>query len=206
MFMKINKEKKVTFSIKSIVMLFVLSFCIRTVANAQDNEYENALSKFTGEHKYDIEHPGSMDGIAAPDFKGKTIDGKKVQLSNLKGKVVVLNFWFIACVPCRLEVGPLNEVVEHFGGEEVVFLSVAREKEADLKKHLDSTKFLFQTIADPEYNIVKDTFHLFGYPTTIVIDKEGKIRYYTLGGKIDEAAVRKELQQKLIPAITSCLN
>ncbi|WP_165304954.1 TlpA disulfide reductase family protein [Pedobacter sp. SYP-B3415] len=175
-------------------------------AKSQTNEYEQALAKFTGAKKYDIEKPGAMDGVAAPVFSAKTIAGKQIDLSKLQGKVVVLNFWFIACAPCRVEIPALNALVERFQNEDVLFVSIARENEEALKTHLQSTKFLFQTIADPETALSGKTFHVFGYPTTIVIDKYGKIRYYSLGGKITEEAVHKEFQAKLVPVIKECLN
>lgn len=189
----------------ALLALFCLAWCTQ-LAHAQKNEYETAIAKFTGEHKWDIEKPGALNGIEAPDFEGIALDGTTIKLSAFRAKkVVVLNFWFIACVPCRMEVAPLNEVVSKFRDKDVVFISVAREKEAELQKHLKTTPFLFRTIADSTSKIVGDTYHLFGYPTTIVIDKTGKIRYYTLGGKISEDAVRKEMEQKLIPVINSCL-
>lgn len=174
-------------------------------AQAQGNEYNKTVTKFTGEHKYDIEKPGALNGVTAPDFSGKTLSGNNVQLSALRGKVVVLNFWFIACAPCRTEVTPLNEVVKQFAGKDVVFISVAQDNEADLIKHLQTVPFSFEVIADPAVLISRDTYHLFGYPTTIVIDKQGKIRYYTLGGKINEEAVRKELNEKLVLVIQNLL-
>jgi peroxiredoxin len=189
----------------SLMVLAVMILLVSNQVKAQSNEYENAIAKFTGEHKYDMERPGALDGVTAPDFSGKTLEGKEVSLADLKGKVVVLNFWFIACAPCRMEVAPLNDVVKQFQGSNVVFISVAREKEADLIKHLQTAPFSFQVIADPSLTISRDTYHLFGYPTTVVIDKQGKIRYYSLGGKITEDAVRKELHQKLVPVIASCL-
>lgn len=206
----IKKPSKIrqvfTAMIITAVMFICLNLGLMNRASAQGNEYEHAISKFTSERKYDIERPGALNGVTAPDFQGTTIDGVNVSLSAFKGKVIVLNFWFIACPPCRLEVTPLNEIVQQFKDKEVIFLSVAREKEVDLKTHLKTNEFLFQTIADPSSTIGRDVFHLFGYPTTIVIDKAGKIRYYTLGGKIDEQAVRKELQQKLVPVINNLLN
>jgi peroxiredoxin len=178
---------------------------LSSLAKGQQNEYDVAVSKFTGEKKYDIEHSGALNGVDAPDFQAKTINGKRVHLAEFKGKVVVLNFWFIACPPCRLEIVPLNEVVNEFKDQDVIFLSIAREKDDDVKTYLKSTEFLFQTIADPKSAIGNHVYHLFGYPTTIVIDKLGKIRYYSLGGKIDEAAVRKDFERKLVPVIKDAL-
>ncbi|WP_345952655.1 redoxin domain-containing protein [Mucilaginibacter sp. PAMB04168] len=108
---------------------------------AQSNDYDKAIAKFTGEHKYDIERPGALDGITAPNFSGQTLDGTNFHLADLKGKVVVLNFWFIACAPCRMEVTPLNEVVKQFAGKDVLFMSIARDPEPDLVKHLRGAIF-----------------------------------------------------------------
>ncbi|WP_316795160.1 TlpA disulfide reductase family protein [Pedobacter agri] len=182
-------------------MIFTITLLGGNVAIAQLNAYEQALSKFTGGHKYDIEKPGALDGVQAPDFSGHTLDGKLVNLAQLKGKVVVLNFWFIACKPCKLEVRPLNEIVKKFRDKEVLFLSIAREKREDLLQYLEVNKFEFSTIADPKSDLATDVFHVLGYPTTIVIDRTGKIRYYSLGGKIDERAVRADLYKKLVPII-----
>jgi peroxiredoxin len=190
--------------IKSWVSAIVLLISVNS-ATAQGNDYDKAIAKFTGEHKYDIERPAALDGVTAPEFSGKTLDGKTIRLSKLKGKVVVLNFWFIACAPCRIEVTPLNKIVEQFQGKDVVFISVARDKDADLLKHLKTVPFAFEVIADPTTAISGDIYHLFGYPTTIVIDRLGKIRYYTLGGKINEDAVSKELNEKLVPVINNYL-
>jgi peroxiredoxin len=190
--------------IKSCLSVIVLLLSVNS-AIAQGNDYDLAVGKFTGEHKYDIERPGALDGVTAPEFSGKSLDGKTIRLSKLKGKVVVLNFWFIACAPCRIEVTPLNKIVKQFKGKDVVFISVARDKDADLIKHLQTVPFAFKVIADPTAAISGDIYHLFGYPTTIVIDKLGKIRYYTLGGKITEDAVSKELNEKLVPVINNYL-
>ncbi len=190
---------------------FMASFCLMVLqvfffspVKAQDNEYEKALSRFTGPNKYDIERPGAMVGVAAPDFEGKTLDGKKISLGSLKGKVVVLNFWFIACAPCKTEVAPFNELIEKYRKEkDLVFVSIAKEKKQDLAEYLAKHPFLFQTIADPDASLSNQRFHVLGYPTTMVIDRQGKISYYSLGGKILEDAVRKEFEEKLVPVIQS---
>jgi len=187
------------------IVFFIILLLNGKDAIAQRNAYEAALSKFTGEHKYDIEKPGALDGVKAPDFSGQSIDGKLLSLSGLKGKVVVLIFWFIACKPCKLEVGPLNEIVGKYKNKDVVFLSIAREAKADLRPYLQSNRFDFKTIADPKSALGGEVFHILGYPTTIIIDRNGIIRYYSLGGKIDENAVRADFEKKLIPTIETCL-
>jgi len=188
------------------ILLFIIMLLNGKVAFAQRNAYEEALSKFTSEHKYDIEKPGALDGVPAPEFSGQPLEGKPVSLARHKGKVVVLNFWFIACKPCKLEVRPLNEIVAKFKKKDVVFLSIARETKQDLLQYLKDNKFDFKTIADPKSALGGNVFHILGYPTTIVIDRTGKIRYYCLGGKIDENAVRADFEKKLIPVIEKYIN
>jgi len=202
---KLFLQKKINRLHLNVALIFTTILLSGNLAHAQRNDYDEALSKFTGEHKYDIERPGALDGVQAPDFSGHTINGELVSLSQFKGKVVVLNFWFIACKPCKLEVDPLNEIVKKFRDKEVVFLSIAREKKEDLLKYLAANKFEFSTIADPKSVLAADVFHILGYPTTIVIDRTGKIRHYSLGGKIDEEAVRLDFSKKLIPVIDKSL-
>lgn len=192
--------------LKSLLFIVVALVMSTAGIQAQKNDYEKALSKFTGEHKWDIEKPGSMDGVPAPPFKAVTLDKQSIDLDKLKGKVVVLNFWYIACKPCRVEVTPLNEMVKQFEKEkEVLFVSIARDEADALRAHLKNVPFSFKTIPDPEAILSDKTFHVLGYPTTIVIDRAGVIRYYTLGGKIKEEDVRKELQNKLVPAVKKAL-
>ncbi|MFA6249822.1 MAG: TlpA disulfide reductase family protein [Mucilaginibacter sp.] len=146
-----------------------------------------------------------MNGIIVPDFSAKTLDGKIFQLKHAKGKVVVLNFWFVACSPCRAEMPSLNKIVSSFKNDDVVFVSVALDKEADLKQFLRMNRFLFQTIADPTFIITDKTFHIKNFPTTIVIDKKGIIKLFTMGSKDTAEAIDISLDENLVRAIDDCL-
>ena len=78
-------------------------------------------------------------GSDAPDFSALDMNGKTYSLSSLKGKVVVINFWFVECKPCVIEMPELNEIVEKYKSAEVVFLAFAMNEkpkiESFLKKH-----------------------------------------------------------------------
>jgi peroxiredoxin len=174
-------------------------------ANAQ-NEYDTALANCPKKTLLDIMTSGCMIGVKAPDFKATTVDGKPVRLSDLKGKVVVLNFWFIACAPCHAEAPALKKIATQFSKDNVVFISIARETGDDLKKYLADNSFFNTNISDKSSDINKIIYHVFGFPTTLVIDKDGKIRYYTLGGSTSESGSEKQLNEKLIPAISAALN
>lgn len=205
------------------VLLFIGStFLIKTV-DAQNNAYKSVLANCLDQHRILLDKTDCMNGVIAPDFIGSTIDGTTIQLSKLKGQVVVLNFWFIACAPCRAEVTGLNEVVENFKNEKVNFVSIATDTEQELKKYLTKNKFSFETIADPAFLICQKKYDIRGYPTTIIIDKNGKIRFYSVGGKVpqqdknnnaffplanksDSNSIDKEIKDRLVPVIEACLS
>jgi thiol-disulfide isomerase/thioredoxin len=129
-----------------------------------------------------IERDSCLIGSIAPNFKAISISGEKIELSKLKGQVIVLNFWFTTCQPCIEEMPALNKLVEHYWGNKVVFFSFAYEDKSTLLRFFKEHPFKFTTFANAE-NIRKDKFKLLPiWPYTIIIDKEGKISKMSLGG------------------------
>lgn len=116
--------------------------------------------------------------IAFP-FEVTDLQGNGYRLDELKGKVVVLNFWFIQCKPCVMEMPELNKLAEKYQEEEVVFLAFARDGKEDLTKFLQKTTFTYKII--PDSHEMSDRFGVFAYPTHVVIDKEGRISYNAAG-------------------------
>ncbi len=128
----------------------------------------------------------------APLFEVRDLKGKTVHLEALKGKVVVLNFWFVECKPCVSEIPELNELVIDFQKEEVVFMALGLNKAEQLKKFLKKTPFNYQIV--PDAMEVATQFGVTGFPTSVVIDQNGVIRYMSLG-------VGPENKEKLAAAI-----
>ncbi|MDH7462845.1 TlpA disulfide reductase family protein [Chitinophagaceae bacterium 26-R-25] len=122
-------------------------------------------------------------GAPAPDFTVTTIDGKKVSIKSLKGKVVVLNFWFTQCPPCREEMPTLNTFVDKYkGNKDVVFLApevVPATTVADVQKFLKRVPFTYQVALGG-----KDAAALYQvkvFPANFVIDKKGIVRMGYVG-------------------------
>ena len=116
-----------------------------------------------------------------PRFQATTLDGRQVDSRALKGKVVVLNFWFIACKPCIMEMPELNELVETFSKDtNVVFLAPALDGPAALKPFLLEKEFRYQVIPAAR-TLAKETFLVNSYPTHLVADKKGNIVYRPVG-------------------------
>jgi len=118
-----------------------------------------------------------QEGMAAPAFSVKTLDGNRVDLAALKGKVVVLNFWFIGCASCRAHQPKLNELKAKFAGhEDVVFLAITADPAGDVKKYLSKERFDYPQTTDADALI--KAFRVAVYPKNIVINKDGEIVYW----------------------------
>ena len=120
-----------------------------------------------------------VTGTFPTNFKEKTIRGNRIELEKLKGKVVVLNFWFVGCPPCRMEIPELNELTKEFVGKEVVFVGVALDEKAAVEEFLVSTPFDYQQIASGR--TIATQYGIKGYPTHAVLDKTGKVVFQTMG-------------------------
>lgn len=64
-----------------------------------------------------------LEGCQMPDFEAKTLAGKILSRKSLKGKIVVMNFWFIGCKPCVAELPALNKLVQHYKAKDIVFIA-----------------------------------------------------------------------------------
>lgn len=115
------------------------------------------------------------NGIAQKitDFEATTITGEQIKLSELKGKIVVLNFWFKACKPCIIEIPYLQKLTEKYKDKNVVFLALCTDDEETLKSFLVNEKFDYKHIANARS--IAQKWGVQGYPTNIVIDEKGNI-------------------------------
>lgn len=118
-------------------------------------------------------------GKEAMPFSLNDISGNSYSIKNLKGKIIVMNFWFISCKPCVMEIPELNKLVEKNKGKEIVFLGFALDKKPALQYFLQKTPFNYTII--PECVKISKTYEVYSYPTNIVIDKNSKITYFTSG-------------------------
>ena len=118
-----------------------------------------------------------QEGATAPQFTVKTLDGKIISSADLKGKVVVLSFWFIGCPAC-MEMEPLlNAFKAKFAGkDDIVFLAMTADPTPNVKKYLSKERFDYIQAADAK--AAMDSFVFAMYPKNIVIDRTGKIVYW----------------------------
>ncbi|MBV4359539.1 TlpA family protein disulfide reductase [Pinibacter aurantiacus] len=113
----------------------------------------------------------------APLFSVTDVDGVKYDLHELKGKVVVLNFWFIGCAPCKKEMPELNKLVEKYKAKDVVFLAFeVNDNSAEKIKAVTSGNFNY-TMIPAKRNGISIQYNIKTYPTSYVIDQSGIIRF-----------------------------
>ena len=118
-------------------------------------------------------------GEPALDFIATDLNGKTYKLSDLKGKVVVLNFWFTKCGPCIAEMPQLNTLVSNFKDKDVVFLALTFNEKGVVNQFLESNPFKYTILANA--NDVIKMYGVNSYPTSIIINKKGEIVLKELG-------------------------
>ena len=122
------------------------------------------------------------EGDTAPDFSVEMMDGSKVTLSELRGKVVLLSFWATWCPPCRQEMAHLQKgVIDHFAGKDLVVLPVSRgEKRETVEAFLKKMGYTFPVALDGDQSAYKKYASNY-IPRSFVINKEGKVVYVAVG-------------------------
>lgn len=128
---------------------------------------------------YPVESSSFVTGVEPASFTARTIWGKKIDLGRLKGKVVVLNFWFVNCPPCRQEIPELNRLTREFANKEVVFLGIALDDQAQLEEFIKGMPFDYQLIASG--SSITSQYGIRAYPTHAVLGKDGKVVFQTKG-------------------------
>ncbi len=137
------------------------------------------------------------DQIYAANFPD--LDGKSQQLSNWRGKVLVLNFWATWCPPCREEIPGFVKVDAAYRGKGVAIIGIAldeRDKVADFAKAFGIKYPLLLGGADAYDFAAKLGNTSKGIPFTAIIDRQGNIAYLGVG-----AVTQKELEHALTPLL-----
>ncbi|HUC79415.1 MAG TPA: TlpA disulfide reductase family protein [Flavisolibacter sp.] len=111
--------------------------------------------------------------------KLKDITGNEIDLKNNLGKITVVNYWFISCMPCRIEIPDLNNLVTKYASDSVRFVAIGLDDEESIKKFVKMLPFSYQLVDDGRY--LADRNGVRGYPTHAIIDQEGKVYFHTTG-------------------------
>jgi peroxiredoxin len=112
--------------------------------------------------------------VEKADFTLKDLKGKKITLSELRGKIVLVNFWATWCPPCRKEMPDLDAIYTHFQSQGLVVLSLTDEDPFKVSSFFSGGSYHPPVLLDTGGKVAKQ-FHVDGLPKTFVFDREGKL-------------------------------
>ncbi|WP_276803350.1 peroxiredoxin family protein [Odoribacter laneus] len=129
-------------------------------------------------------------GMTVPDFEVKMFDGQTVQMKDLRGKVVLLNFWATWCPDCIRELARVQTgIIDRFQGKDFVFLPISRQDSYEkIKAFREKRGHTFPMGMDPDRKIYAQ-FATAIIPRNFIIDRDGKILYAGEGD--DETSFQK---------------
>jgi peroxiredoxin len=127
--------------------------------------------------------------IEKADFTLKDLHGKKYTLSELRGKIVLVNFWATTCGPCRLEMPDLDWFYTHFQSQGLVVLSITSEDAFTVGPFITNLGYHPPVLIDTGGKVAKQ-FHVDGVPRTFLFNRDGKL----VGEGIDQCSQRQFLE------------
>lgn len=152
--------------------------------------------------------PHKLKGELAPNFRATTLDNKEIELADLKGKIVFIDFWSLSCAACFKELPELNELARKYPADKFVLISLMDDSREELLRRFDNAangykmkkpvlnndRIDFQIIPN-----AKEIMNLYteqpGYPQAFIVDPSGKISYY-FAGYAEERGIPGEVSSK----------
>lgn len=122
--------------------------------------------------------------IKAPDFALKELNGNTLRLSDLKGRVVFLNFFAHWCPPCRQEMPSMQKLYDKLKGPafEMLAVAVSSSGKNDVEKLVLSNGYTFKVLLDTSGK-ASDNYGIYSIPATFIIDKKGTIVRKEIGSR-----------------------
>ncbi|MDR2785093.1 MAG: TlpA family protein disulfide reductase [Treponema sp.] len=167
------------FSKKLIALTaFALLFPLAAAADPADTPGENVRQAFNRAGL-----PLLREKAPVTDFSLKLVDGRTVTLGALKGKVVFLNFWATWCPPCREEMPSMEILYRRFHDQGLEFIAVdIMESGKAVSAFLSDNNLTFPAALDSNGR-VSGSYGIQAIPASFIIDRDGKIILYTVGGR-----------------------
>jgi thiol-disulfide isomerase/thioredoxin len=159
-----------------------------------ESAHQILLAKYSEALK---ENVGAAKRKQAPSFQLTSLDGAAVDSAQLRGKIVVANFWFTGCGPCKAEIPDLNRLVQEFAGKDVVFLAFSLDEDAAvLRRFLKEYPFEYTIV--PRADKVAAAFGIESYPSHVIIGADGEIESMLVGGGEHRAQELRTVIARLI--------
>lgn len=166
-----NRRKKATIVIVSILIgTIILLGGLYILAIQMSHRFQGMIGA------------GLETGTVAPDFILKNLNGDDVQLSQFRGKVVLMDFWAVFCKPCVIALPKIQEIHEKYNDKELVVLMInVSEDKNKIQKFIEENGYTFQVLLGSGNMNVQKNYGVIGIPHTYIIDKQGKVAYSRIG-------------------------
>jgi peroxiredoxin len=169
-----------------ILLLNIFIFCSTTIS-AQIN-YESYLRKSDSLVQLNV-------GKQFPSFKAMTLNKEIISEKQLLGKVTIFNFWFQYCAPCIAEFDDLNSLYQKFKNVSAFqFISFTIDSSEAANESVIKYKLPFLVCPISEKECFRLNFNQ-GFPTTIIVDKSGKIVFIKSGGSLEKEEIGVDIQK-----------
>ncbi|MFA5804854.1 MAG: redoxin domain-containing protein [Melioribacteraceae bacterium] len=158
-------------------------------SKGSDSGFDNYLTTLESKAKKSAqeEMKKKMINEPAPKFTLVGLDGKKVSLKELKGKTVIIDFWATWCGPCKVSFPGMQKAVDKFANDpnvKFLFINTWENNVDDKKKNAEDfikqNKYTFHVLLDNDNKVI-ESYKVNGIPTKFIIDKDGNIRFKSVG-------------------------
>jgi len=193
-------NKEITMSQLDSLMKYYPSFSLKT-----DNSTNppTAYVKLNSKEEVDSMRKAEMSqaqvwlGSPMPSFSVRDIENNLINTESLRGKIVVMNFYFTSCTPCIREIPELNKLVKEYNGKNVVFLAFALNNKEQLNDFLSKKSFHYKQVADVK-DVIEKNFKITSWPTHFIFDETGIAHYQSQGFKETTISEMNSILKQLV--------
>ena len=168
------------------------ALCLMAAVAGLDGVLAQDMFPVAGRHAVKLGEP-------APNFQLQDLDGRLVTLSDLRGKVVLLNFWATWCGPCRVEMPAMEELYRMFQRKDFEILAVSTDAEgvSITRPFQKKNRLTFPILHDSDYRVGL-TYGARSLPMTFMVDRQGVVRHQIFGARDWSAPEAQQLVQMLM--------
>ena len=188
---------KILLQLLSLVLLLAISIVAGCGSSIEEETANNTEQSTETAADANIGH---VAGKVAPNFSIKRLDGSDLVLNELRGKVVMIDFWDTWCPPCLRAMPHLQELSEIYHDDLVVVgVSLGQQGAAKVQEYVNKTGITFEIVVlAPGNTVLEDFGGITGIPTSFLLDADGVIRKVWTGGA-DLATYEKAVKAALNP-------
>ena len=193
-------EYRVAAELDKTEPVFHLNLATALLREANDNEAKAELNQCLSLHPTEsvaeqanrlIADPRLGRANLAPDFRLTTLQGRDISLKDLRGDIVVLDFWATWCPPCRDSVSELKELTRKYANAKIIVISISGDEDEQAWRNFVATKRMDWPQYRDSNGALMHAFAVRAFPTYMVIDGDGVIKERIVGANPQETIVHR---------------